>query len=339
MVLERRHMSSRINNRFNKKLPIKITNGVPVVTPDFDFEKIFNYLNRNIKKFETINYIYVVDKNKKLLGVFSIKELYRLPKNTKADDIYKKTPLVTINEKSNKNESVYLALKHNVKAIPVIDDEGIFLGVYPSDAILSMAYREMRADLLQIAGISRSHPAFDNVLEMPVLSSIKHRLPWLFVGLLGGVFAAQIIGFFEETLARNLILAAFIPLVVYIADAVGTQLEAFTIRDMALFRKLSILKYFLKQFLIIFLISIVLGSIIAGIAVVFYHDFQIAIVLGVALMAACVTSVFTGIIVPVIFRKLRFDPANASGPIGTIIQDVLSVFIYFVVAAFILGGQ
>jgi len=320
----------------NKQLPIKITDGVPMVAPNFNLGKTLSYLQKNIKKFETINYIYVVDKNKKLLGIFSIKELYRLPKDTLVSTIYKKSPIISIEKKHQRKEAVYLALKHNLKSIPVID-EGKFLGILPSDAILSIAYRELHGDILQMAGVSRVHAGFDDVLGVSVWTSIKHRIPWLFLGLIGGIFAAQIIGFFENTLSKNIILAAFIPLIVYIADAVGTQLEAFTIRDLAIFKKFSKLKYFLRQFFIVFLISVILGGIMAGLVVILYNDYQLAFVLAIALVSACVTSVFTGIIVPILFRKLRFDPANASGPIGTIIQDVSSVFIYFVVATLILG--
>jgi len=172
----------------------------------------------------------------------------------------------------------------------------------------------------------------DNVLKQSILKSFAHRFPWLFLGLIGGVLAAKIVEGFEKTLTENLILAAFIPVIVYMADAVGTQMESFIIRDLAIEGKIKFHKYFFRQFTVVFLIGIVSSSLLYIAANFFYKDVNISFVLAVALFAAIMSSLFTGLIIPYIFRRSRIDPANVSGPIATIIQDLLSIVIYFLVA-------
>lgn len=314
----------------------RLTSKVPVVLPTDTLSQVNAYISGQIKDLETINYIYVVDKSKKLIGVFPLKDLYRLPATTAVQKIYKRPPLVSVLPTTDQEEAAYKALQHNLKAVPVVDKNNTFLGVIPSDAILTILHRELREDILQLAGIHRGHLVIDNVLEIPAGQAIKHRLPWLLLGLLGGLFAAGIIGNFQETIERNLILAAFIPLVVYLADAVENQLEAFVIRDFALTRQVDFIRYFSRQFPIVLLMALILGLSLTVLSFFLYTRLDLAIVLGVAVIAAVSSALFTGLVIPFFFRKIKFDPANASGPIATIIQDILSVSVYFLIASWLL---
>lgn len=182
-----------------------------------------------------------------------------------------------------------------------------------------------------------SKKTIDDVLKIPVSKSVLHRLPWLVIGLFGGLLAAQVVGYFESTLKSNLILATFIPLIVYISDAVGTQMEAFVIRDMAIQKRMHIVNYILKQFIIISVTGAILSLILFPLTAVLYKDLSLAFVLSLSLFVAIISSLITGLIIPYIFNKFRFDPANASGPIATIIQDLMSVTIYFYIANLLLG--
>jgi magnesium transporter len=160
----------------------------------------------------------------------------------------------------------------------------------------------------------------------------------LVLGLLGGLLAAQIITGFEETLSQNLLLASFIPLVVYISDAVGTQMESFVIRDIAIHKGgIHFFKYFSKQFVIVTIIGLILAVGLYGITSVIHSNPKLSLAITLSMFFAIESSIFTGIILPVLFRRMRLDPANASGPIATIVQDILSVTIYFLVASNLLG--
>jgi len=176
----------------------------------------------------------------------------------------------------------------------------------------------------------------DDVLKIPIRRSIAHRLPWLVIGLIGGVFAAKIVEGFEAILSQNLVLAAYIPLIVYMSDAMGTQMEAFAIRDFAIHSHLHFVKYFLRQTIVVTIMGAVLSLGLFAFSMIVNGSTQMAVVLGVSLYAAIITSLFTGLIVPYLFRFVKLDPANASGPIATIIQDIVSVAVYFTVASFLL---
>ncbi|MFA6529041.1 MAG: magnesium transporter [Candidatus Gracilibacteria bacterium] len=313
----------------------KMTNEVPVVPISYTLGQVYNYLLKNGNKFETVSYIYVVDKTKRLRGIVSAKEIYRLPRSTGVASLCEEK-LFTVLPTDPQEKAADLALHNTIKTIPIVDGKGVFLGAITSDTILSILNKELREDIMHLGGIHKPHTDFDNILEIPLLKAVKHRLPWLVIGLIGGILAADIVGKFEHVLAQNIILATFIPLVVYMADAVGTQLEAFSIRDFAVFRQINILKYFFKQFLIVSILAIILSVILMIANFILHHDLWIAVVLGLSVIGAVMSSLLTGLLVPFLFRNLKLDPANTSGPIGTIIQDILSVAIYFAIASWLL---
>ncbi|KKU85678.1 MAG: hypothetical protein A3F26_00290 [Candidatus Ryanbacteria bacterium RIFCSPHIGHO2_12_FULL_47_12b] len=310
-----------------------MTDKIPVVLPSYTLGDVIQYLRLHIKEFDTINYVYVADKDKKLVGTVSIKDLYTYEPETKVVDIFTHGSLVTVPPTTDREEVSYIALKHNIKAVPVVGTDGALLGIVPDERILSIVYQELHEDILHLAGVHRAHADYDNILEIPLLKTLAHRVPWLLVGLLGGLLAARVIGSFEKILQENLILAAFIPLIVYIADAVGTQLEAFTIRDFVLFRKLNIVRYAARQFLTVLIIATLLGGMLMAVSYGFYGYGVLPLILGIAVFSAVLSSLVTGLFIPFSLRKFGFDPANASGPIGTIVQDILSILIYFVVAS------
>jgi magnesium transporter len=173
-------------------------------------------------------------------------------------------------------------------------------------------------------------------MHLTVRKSFTHRLPWLLIGLFGGIFAAKIVSSFEEVLSRNIVLAAFIPLIVYMSDAVGTQMESFIIRDSAMHPRLNLIKYFLKHLSITFLISAILSGALYFYSFFTYSDPKLSFVLSFSMFVSILSSVFTGLLLPMVFKREHFDPANAAGPIATIIQDILSVLVYFLIASALL---
>lgn len=229
-----------------------------------------------------------------------------------------------------------LALKNNLKEIPIIDKNDVLIGVVTYDNILQIMHNEGIDNILKFGGVVGYDNSFDDISNMSLLKSIKHRLPWLLVGLFGGLFIASIIGYFEEVLSQNLILASFIPLIVYMASAVGTQMQSFIIRDLALKPNLKIFNYFLKQIGVVFLLGLVISIVMFIFSYFLHNNILISFVFFIAFLIAIISSLITGIIIPYLFKKINSDPANASGPIATIVQDTLSVIIYFTVANLIL---
>lgn len=188
-----------------------------------------------------------------------------------------------------------------------------------------------------MAHSKKNNQTIDNVFKLSIWKSFKHRIPWLVLGLAGGLFSAKIVDSFEGTISQNIVLAGFIPLIVYMSDAVGTQMEAYVIRDFALHPRIKFIRYFLRHLFIVLLIGIILSTLLFVASSIWGNEMKISLVLSLALLFSVASSVFSGLILPRIFEHTRSDPANASGPIATILQDIVSVTIYLLIARWFLG--
>lgn len=312
-----------------------VTDQVPTIqvekTVGFAKKQIWDH----IKSFDSIHYIYAVDSAHKLRGVLSLRELYHHRDDLQLKKVVKTHPLYVL-PNTHQHKAAQLALKHGIKAIPVVDRIGIFLGVIPADQIGQILYHEHRRAVFRHAGISGVQSDHADALSLPVTTSVRHRLPWLEIGLVGGILAASIIGFFEATLEKHILLVAFIPLVVYISSAVSTQMQAFVLRDFAFNRHLRFRPYLVHQSLIVSILALVLGASLFIVSFAMYRHWYVSLVLGVALLSTTVSALLTGLILPFILRSLKSDPADSSGPIGTMIQDIMSILIYCLVAAWLL---
>lgn len=304
----------------------------PIASEESTLQQIHHMLIKESSDFRTITYVYVLNDQKKLTGVLSIHEILAGELTEKAKDVCKKAPLVVVHPQTHQERAAYLALQHTIKAVPVVDHDGIFLGEITSDSILRILHKEMHEDSLKRAGIRHPDALHSNVLTLSLFSSFKHRIPWLFLGLIGGLLMAKVIGFFEQTLEQNLVLAAFLPLIVYMSSAVGTQMETYIIRDLATEQKLQIQPYLLRNIMIVFCIGIVLSLVLFLSYGFFSGAWYLAVVLGTSLLASVLSSLFTGLLIPLAFSKLSLDPADASGPVATILQDMMSIVIYFGIA-------
>ncbi len=322
----------------NKKFPNesagrKMIKAVPTAYSEQRILDIKNMLFDKMKKLETINYIYVINKKEELIGVFSVKEIFRSPEQTKVREIMKKE-IIKVRPYTDQEKIAISALKNNLKSIPVVDKNNKFLGVIPSDIILDILNSENIEDFLKIAGI---HSPLQKILKGSTLYLTKVRLPWLIFGLLGGIFAAWIIAFFEEPLRTNFILAAFIPLILYVASAVGTQTETLFIRNLVLDSRLAITKYLLREIKTGFLMALILGVLLSLISVFWFSSpYYIGIILGISLFLTILMAILIGVFIPWLLQKFKKDPAIGSGPFGTIIRDILSLVIYFLITAFLL---
>lgn len=313
-----------------------ITTRVPVIADTKTIHAAQRLVEKDVRHFDTVDYLYIVDEKNVFKNVLSIKELFRHEPETILKNVPRKDELIVAHPDTDQEKMVYRSLRNNIKAVPVVRHDGTFLGAVPSSAILKILYRETREDLLQLAGVHSAEALVDNVLELSLWQSIKHRFLWLFLGLLGGIFAAKIISGYEETLQDNLVLAAFIPLIVYMGDAVGTQMQTFAVRDFFIERRLNYRKYFMRHLLVVCIMSILFGALLYGFSFFTNHNYKLSAVLSIALVAAIISSVTTGLLIPYFFIRIKFDPANASGPIGTIIQDIISILIYFAIANWLL---
>lgn len=314
-----------------------MTTNIPTYSDEQTIQEVERDLEKRARLLDSINYLYIVTKNGKLKGVVSIKEIFQHNKSEQLKNVMIRD-IATVRGHTDQEHVAYLALQRNIKAVPVVDKDNVFLGVVPSDTILKTLYQEAQEDILQLAGVSSgTGTAVDSVMDMSLWRLFFHRIPWLIIGLMGGLVSAQIISFFSGTIQDNIILASFIPLVVYMAGAVSMQVGVFVIRDTAINPKLNFWKYFLKQFAVIIMIAVFTSLLFFAYSFVLKSGLAIGLALSLALFAAVTSAVFSGLVVPYVFSKMKSDPANASGPIATIIQDLTSISLYFLIASALLS--
>lgn len=302
---------------------------IPIIEYDKKISDAKKLLSK--EKFEILSYIYITRKNKKLVGVISVKEIFRQKENTLLKDVMKKE-LVYANPNTDQERVAYLAIKNKLKVIPVLDKNYKILGAISAHTIFNILHQEGIEDTLRSAGIKKFKDPATEIINASTITHFKKRVPWLIIGLIGGVFAALIISFFEKTLDLYIILAAFIPAVVYMADAVGGQAQTIFIRSMALDKELNYKKYSFRELKVNFLLGLVLGIMFLLVVLIGWKDFFFGLIIGVSIFATVLISMAVSIILPITFNKMKFDPAVSTGPFATALRDLTSLIVYFGIA-------
>lgn len=312
----------------------KMTRAVPCAGSGETIKDIEKMLAEKANTFETIDYIYVTDKENVLSGVISIKEIFG-NKDAKVEDVMKKE-LVVVNPDTDQERVVYLALSHGIKALPVVDDEKHLLGVVPYDTILQIFNQEVHEDIFRFGGIFHKVGREFETIQSPVSAMIKSRLPWLIIGVLGGSIAVSVVNSFENILSRFLILAAFIPILAYISDAVGTQSETLIVRSIALDPKLSVKSYLLRELKVATILGLICGILLSIVAIVGWRIPLLGVIVGFSMFLSILAAVFISTFLPLLFRRINLDPAVATGPFATMLSDIVSLAIYFSTATLIM---
>jgi magnesium transporter len=176
--------------------------------------------------------------------------------------------------------------------------------------------------------------ANDATESVPLL--LKIRLPWLVLGLVLSLMTAAVVSRYESVLASNAHVAFFIPLIVYLSDAVGTQTATIYIRNLSK-KQAKFTTYILKELLLGFCVGVIFGTVTAVVTNIWLGDAQLALAVGIALLAAITSATVFALIIAAILNKLRADPATGADPIVTVLQDIISLMIYFYVVSILVG--
>lgn len=220
-----------------------------------------------------------------------------------------------------------LALHHAVDALPVVDKDGRALGVMTSQALMQVLRREHVEDLHVLAGIHREESQARHAIEDPPLRRLRHRLPWLLAGLAGAGVATMAMAGFESTLSTHIAVAFFVPGIVYLADAIGTQSEAVAVRGLSLTRT-GIGHLLGGELRTGMAIGAALGLIAFLPVWVAFGELRLAAAVAIAIFAAGAMAAALGLLLPWLLARLGRDPAMGSGPMATVIQDILSLLVY-----------
>lgn len=222
------------------------------------------------------------------------------------------------------------AARSGATTVAVVDADDRFHGLVPAGRLLHVLELEHEEDLARLGGFLSGASAARMASEEVVLRRLWHRLPWLALGLFGAMASALVVGAFEADLRETVLLAFFLPAVVYMADAVGTQTEAVAIRGMAL--GVPVRAVFVRELVTGLVVGALLGSLFFPFALVAWGNARVAATVGISLTISCSVATVVAMALPYALARLGRDPAFGSGPLATVIQDLLSILAYFAVA-------
>jgi magnesium transporter len=233
----------------------------------------------------------------------------------------------------DQEKAAWKAVQHGESALAVVDDDGRFIGFLPPDRLLAVLLHEHDEDIARVSGFLRDTSMARTASEEPIIRRFWHRVRPC--PLAGAILAADIVRFFERELQANVMIAFFIPGIVYLADAVGTQTEALIIRGLSVGVPIgSVLR---REILTGLMIGLTLAMVFYPIGVWRWAGDGIVLAVALAIFAACATASLVALALPWVLNRLGIDPAFGSGPLATVVQDLLSIVIYLVIATAILG--
>lgn len=278
-----------------------------------------------------VHSIYVVDDEDRLKGRLSLKDLLTTSTKSPIKDVYiPKVDFVKVDEKSE--EVAKIMSKYDLEAIPVVDEIGRLVGRITIDDIVDVIREEADKDYQLAAGISQDVEADDSIWQLT-----RARLPWLILGLFGGLGAAAIMGKFEEMIAKHAILFFFTPLIAAMAGNVGVQSSAIIVQGLANNDlKGSIGNRLIKEMLLALLNGLILAVLLLAFTWIWKGNLPTALAISISLVAVIIVAGIIGTFIPLFLHQRGIDPAIATGPFITTSNDIFGILLYFCIAKLIL---
>ena len=291
-------------------------------------------IRKQAKDITRVHSIYVLNKKKVLIGRLSLKDLITSPSKSKIKEIYiPKVDYVNVNDSAD--EVAKLMSKYDLEAIPVVNNKTELLGRITIDDIVDYIKDEAEEDYFLAAGISNDVEADDSILELT-----KARLPWLILGLFGGLGSVFILESFESIMATKELRALFFytPLIAAMAGNVGVQSSAIVVQGLANDQiKGSLISRLIKEISLTLLNGIILSLIIIIFGLLINQSLEMSITISVSMILVIIVAALIGTSVPIILEKFGIDPAIATGPFITTGNDVIGILLFFYIAKIILG--
>lgn len=322
-----------------------------LMTPDYiavykewNIQQVLDYIRKFGKDSETIDVIYVIDQDGRFIDDVRIREFLVTDPGTKVADIIdgRYIALNAHDEQSVANEVFRM---NNRVALPVLDDQKILLGIVTIDDVLWMTNEEFSEDMQRIGGTEALDEPY---LEMPLLRLVRKRMGWLVILFLGEMLTATAMGFFEDEIAKAVVLALFVPLIISSGGNSGSQaatliIHALAVGDVALKDWWRIMRREIVSGLLLGLVLGVIGFLRIAVwnaVVPIYgpHWLEIGLTVGVTLVGVVLWGTFTGSMLPLLLKRLGADPAVSSAPFVATLVDVTGLILYFSVAYIFLQG-
>lgn len=280
-----------------------------------------------------VQYVYVVDGNRRLLGVLRLRDLLFAPPRRSVRDVMIGEP-VAVRAETELGDLLQIFEQHHFLGIPVVDAAGRLIGVVRRSAVQEAADRVTSRTFLRFTGIAGR----EELRSMPLLDRSGRRLAWLSINVVLNIVAASVIALYQDTLAQAIVLAVFLPIISDMSGCSGNQAVAVSLRELALglVRPGEIAHVVAKESAVGLLNGIALGLLLGAIALFWRQNPYLGLVVGGALAINTVIAAVIGGALPLILRGLRFDPALASGPILTTVTDICGFFLVLKLAQLVL---
>ena len=303
------------------------TTNVPIIGPSRRAREALATLAG--RSYDSASHLAVCEEGK-FAGIVTIEALLSAPAEATMESLMDRDA-PTVRPGVDQEIAAWHAVRRGESALSVVDESGRFLGLIPPHHLLAVLLSEHEEDLSRLGGFVKSTSEARAASTEPVERRFIHRLPWLLVGLAGAMIAADLVGWFETQLELKVVLAFFIPGIVYLADAVGTQTETVVVRGLSV--GVPMRRMVRRELLTGIAIGVALG--LAAYPLVWWrwHDADLALAVALALFGACSTATIAAMTLPWVLASTGADPAFGSGPLATVVQDLLSILIYFSVAA------
>lgn len=284
-------------------------------------------------RWQSADHVFVLsnEEKKKLTGVVSIRVLLSANDGRKISEVARED-FPTVYPDTPEEKVALTALHHDFDMVPVVERKtGKFLGAIEDKDLLRILHERHTERLLRRAGILKDEHVVD-IFRARVLTLVRLRLPWLLIGLIGGMAATILVSQFEGTLKETIALTFFIPVIAYMNGAAGTQTVTLFVRGLAL-EKVKISHYILKEALVGSLIGVVLGFLIFLFALVAFGSMPVAQTVGLSMFLGISISSIVALLVTSILHLLGKDPGVGADPLVTIVQDITSILIYLLIAS------
>jgi magnesium transporter len=312
-----------------------------MMTPDYVSIHKDNTVEQALKKIkikgkdsETLNMIYIVDSEKRLLGYIKLRKLILAESETKISDLMD-SMIVKLSAYDDREEAVKLMKKYDLVALPVVDSESIMVGIVTIDDILDVVEEETTEDIERISSIEPLKTSYKTV---KLFTLYKKRIVWLVMLVFISLITSGIISYYEPILSSSIVLVFFIPLLMGSAGNTGSQSATLMIRAIAIgdVKLNEWFKIIFKEIIVGTSIGITLG-ILASIVGIMRGDYRIGLIVGLSMFFVILLSNLIGASLPFLLSMLKIDPAVASSPLITTIADICGLLVYFTIALMVLS--
>jgi len=299
----------------------RATREVPVASPDDTVGDVLASLSTH--SFQSVATVPVCSDGR-LVGILTLEELLPAAPSRRVAEMMSEP--VTAHRDTDQEVAAWEMVRHGHRALAVVDDYGALQGMVTPADMLEVLFVEHEEDLSRLAGVVHDTQQVRTATIESVRRRVLHRIPWLLVGLLGAMLAAVVVAGYEEVISKQVVLAFFLPGVVYMADAVGTQTETVVVRGLSV--GVGVRQVAPKEALTGLIIGTLVAVLFVPAGLLVFGDLQIMLAVGLALFVSCAVASVVAMALPFLLSKLGRDPAYGSGPLSTVIQDLLTIICY-----------